>query len=200
MNYSKNNKNKKRYLKNVAIFTAKGFALLTIVMISCVFINSKNLDVASGKNIGPAELVTAKQKIEASTVPMAPDLTIACGTFMNPTQGEISSPFGERWGRKHTGIDIAGCDNTDIFAADAGVVVYAGEMGGYGNYVKIDHENGSVTAYGHCNSLLVKDGERVKRGQVIASMGSTGNSTGTHLHFEIKKNGDFVNPCEYVSY
>ncbi len=126
--------------------------------------------------------------------------TTGSGKFIRPTYGSLSSRYGSRWGRNHNGIDVAGAYNSDIKAADGGVVTYAGWMSGYGNYVIINHENGYQTAYGHCASLCVKVGSRVAKGDVIAKMGNTGRSTGTHLHFEVKKNGSYVNPLTYVSY
>ena len=126
--------------------------------------------------------------------------TTGSGTFTNPSGGILSSRYGQRWDRSHNGIDIAGQHNSDIKAADGGLVTYADWMDGYGNYIIIDHENGYQTAYGHCASLDVSKGDRVAKGEVIAKMGSTGRSTGTHLHFEVKKDGVFVNPLEYVGY
>ncbi len=126
--------------------------------------------------------------------------TTGSGTFINPTYGTLSSRYGSRWGRRHQGIDIAGAYNSDIKAADGGVVTYSGWMSGYGNYIIINHENGYQTAYGHCAALGVGVGDRVAKGDVIAKMGNTGRSTGTHLHFEVRKNGEFVNPLKYVGY
>ncbi len=126
--------------------------------------------------------------------------TTGSGTFIKPTMGSLSSRYGNRWGRKHTGMDFAGAYNSDIKAADGGIVTYAGWMSGYGNYVIINHENGYETAYGHCASLSVSVGSRVSKGDVIAKMGNTGRSTGTHLHFEVKKNGKYVDPSSYIGY
>lgn len=120
--------------------------------------------------------------------------------FINPTLGVLTSNFGSRWGRQHHGIDIGGDSGTEIYAALSGDVIFAGTADGYGNYVKLKHDNGYETAYGHCKSLVVKEGQYVEKGQLIAYMGSTGNSTGPHLHFEVKINGEFVNPLEYVVY
>lgn len=142
------------------------------------------------------EPITQIEKIGTKERP----LTTGSGTFINPTGGVLSSRYGQRWNRQHNGIDIAGEHNSDIKAADGGLVTYASWMSGYGNYVIINHENGYQTAYAHCQSLNVSVGERVAKGQVIAKMGSTGRSTGTHLHFEVKKNGVFVNPLDYVGY
>lgn len=120
--------------------------------------------------------------------------------FINPTLGVLTSSFGSRWGRQHHGIDIGGDSGTEIYAALSGSVIFAGTADGYGNYIKLKHGNGYETAYGHCKSIVVKEGQYVEKGQLIAYMGSTGNSTGPHLHFEVKIDGEFVNPLEYVVY
>ena len=126
--------------------------------------------------------------------------TTGSGVFITPSYGTLSSRYGGRWGRKHEGIDVAGAYNSPIKASDGGIVTYSGWMSGYGNYVVINHENGYETAYGHCASLLVKVGDRVAKGDIIAKMGNTGRSTGTHLHFEVKKNGQHVDPLKYINY
>jgi murein DD-endopeptidase MepM/ murein hydrolase activator NlpD len=99
----------------------------------------------------------------------------------------------------HTGIDIGAAGGTNILAANAGVVIQAGYNSSYGYMVMIDHGGGIVTLYAHSSKLLVKKGDVVKRGQVIAKVGSTGMSTGNHLHFEVRKDGKYVNPLNYVS-
>lgn len=126
--------------------------------------------------------------------------TTGSGSFSRPASGSLSSRYGARWGRSHNGIDIAGATDSNVLAADGGVVTYAGWMQGYGNYVVINHENGYETAYGHNNSIVVSVGDRVAKGSVIAKMGNTGNSTGTHCHFEVKKNGVFQDPLQFVNY
>jgi len=126
--------------------------------------------------------------------------TMATGIFSNPTRGRLTSPFGLRWGRRHTGIDIASSKGTTVAAADAGRVSYAGYQGSYGNLVIIDHENGYQTYYAHNSKIVVKKGDRVYKGQKVAEMGSTGRSTGVHLHFEVRKNGTPVNPQGFVKY
>ncbi len=127
-------------------------------------------------------------------------LTTGSGTFLRPTVGSLSSRYGSRWGRTHTGIDIQGAYGTPIMAADGGVVTFAGWEDGYGNYIIINHENGYQTAYAHCSTLSKKVGDRVKKGETIAKMGNSGRVTGTHLHFEVKKNGAFCDPLKFVSY
>lgn len=126
--------------------------------------------------------------------------TAPTGSFMCPTRNyTITSPFGPRWGRFHSGVDLAGPIGTPIFAADGGTVIRAGYFGGYGNCIDIDHGHGVVTRYGHNSALHVSVGEKVYKGQEIASMGSTGNSTGPHLHFEIRINDNPIDPMSRVS-
>ncbi|MFS8666241.1 MAG: peptidoglycan DD-metalloendopeptidase family protein, partial [Limnochordales bacterium] len=115
-----------------------------------------------------------------------------------PLTGRISSRFGPRWGRMHQGLDIAVPTGTPVRAAAAGTVTYAGAMGGYGNIVTIDHGNRVETRYAHNSRIVVRVGQRVKRGEVIAYSGNTGNSTGPHLHFEIRYRGTPVNPEHYL--
>jgi len=121
-----------------------------------------------------------------------------------PSSSVITSPFGTRYHpilkqyRTHTGIDIAAQTGASILAAADGQVIFAGYYGGYGYAVIIDHGDGISTLYGHNSALLVKEGDTVKRGQVIAKAGSTGLSTGPHLHFEVRKNGVPVNPMDWL--
>ena len=120
------------------------------------------------------------------------------GSYRLPTSGVYTSYFGYRGGGYHTGLDIANSYGTPIYAADGGTVVTAGWKGGYGYCVIIDHGNGEQTLYGHNSKLLVSVGQKVAKGAQIAKMGSTGNSTGNHCHFEIRINGKQVNPLSYV--
>ena len=123
---------------------------------------------------------------------------MATGVFAMPTRGRFSSGYGSRWGRMHRGIDIAAKTGTPINAADGGKVTFAGRQSGYGYMVEIDHENGYKTRYAHCSKLFVSKGDRVYKGEHIANVGNTGRSTGSHLHFEVLKNGVHVNPSKYV--
>jgi murein DD-endopeptidase MepM/ murein hydrolase activator NlpD len=125
--------------------------------------------------------------------------TAATGSFMVPTSGRLSSPYGMRGGSMHRGIDLANSTGTKIFAADGGRVTFAGYKGSYGYMIEINHENGYVTRYAHNSKLLVKSGERVYRGQHISEMGNTGRSTGPHLHFEILVNGSHQNPSRFIN-
>ncbi|MBP3895828.1 MAG: peptidoglycan DD-metalloendopeptidase family protein [Mogibacterium sp.] len=122
--------------------------------------------------------------------------TAPTGTYAMPIGAyTLTSTFGPRWGRMHTGLDMAAPTGSPIYASDGGTVVRAGYNGGYGNCVDIDHGNGRVTRYAHCSRLLVSVGEQVYQRQNIALVGSTGNSTGPHLHFEVILNGSAVNPA-----
>ncbi|KOP71606.1 peptidoglycan DD-metalloendopeptidase family protein [Cytobacillus solani] len=121
------------------------------------------------------------------------------GSFIWPANGGyISSKVGHRWGRMHKGIDIARPSNRTIKAADNGVIVSAGYDGSFGNKIVIDHNNGYKTIYAHLSSIDVNVGQTVSKGSKIGVMGSTGNSTGVHLHFEVHKNGEIQNPLNYI--
>ena len=121
-----------------------------------------------------------------------------------PTVGRITSPFGYRKDpingttSYHEGIDIANSYGMEIYATADGIVTFSGWNGGYGNEVRIDHGNGFVTYYGHNAKNLVKKGDAVKKGQVIASMGSTGRSTGPHVDYRVSLNGKKINPFNYM--
>ena len=135
---------------------------------------------------------------EASTGQATPVLKTRTGRRLSwPTAGIVTSGFGWRWFRMHTGMDIAGPIGTPVKAAKEGRVVFSGWMGGYGYCIDIDHGNGITTRYGHNSSLHVQTGAYVYRGQTISAMGSTGHSTGPHLHFEVRINGEPVDPRGY---
>ena len=118
--------------------------------------------------------------------------------FIWPVNGVVVSGFGMRWGRMHEGIDISASSGTPIWAAAAGTVIWSGWRGGYGNCVVVDHGNGLATLYAHGSALLVGVGEHVSQGQTVALVGSTGNSSGPHLHFEVRVNGVAVDPLLYL--
>ena len=134
---------------------------------------------------------------EGEYLPEAPDYF---NGYIWPTQGTVTSGYGWRWGRMHRGVDVAGPVGTPVVAAGSGVVQQAGwNSGGYGNLVEIRHPDGSMTRYAHNNRLNVSAGQSVRQGQQIAEMGSTGYSTGPHLHFEVHPNGQgAVNPVAYL--
>lgn len=127
-----------------------------------------------------------------------------CGSFQHPVPGApVTSNFGPRWGRMHNGIDLGVSTGTNVRAAMGGVVDFAGWAGGYGNVVDIVHCGKYTTRYAHLSSFVAKKGAKVAAGQVVAKSGSTGNSTGPHLHFEIRiggPSGKAVNPKNYISF
>lgn len=124
---------------------------------------------------------------------------IGTGKFIYPARGTtLTSRFGQRWGRMHNGIDLAAPTGTKIRAADGGKVISAGWEGALGYCVRIDHGQNKVTVYGHCSKLFVKKGDKVYQDQHIANIGSTGRSTGPHLHFEVHVNGVPKNPLKYL--
>lgn len=130
-------------------------------------------------------------------------LTASYGTYIWPAEGVISSYFGKRSGTvgssNHQGIDISGKKGDSIYAADGGLVIRAdSKLKGYGKLIQIEHDNGDITYYAHNSELLVSEGDRVYQGQEIARMGSTGVSSGVHLHFEVRINGTPVNPTKYL--
>lgn len=185
--------------------------------------NSKNKDdititekyEAEQKEIVTAEEVISKlyEKVEvkkvknvssggvyfASSMNTGNRVTLPIG-IIRPVSGTVTSRFGQRWGRGHKGIDIGAPKGTPVKAAASGTVVVSsyGYNGGYGNYVVLDNGKGVRTVYGHCTSLSVTVGQKVSQGQVISTVGSTGRSTGNHLHFEIQINGVAQNPQNYL--
>lgn len=161
----------------------------------------------SGKRIAPGEWVfiplkrgVLGQDFEAR--PFDPKAYLRSGEFLWPVPASttISSGYGHRWGRAHEGIDISARIGSHIVAAAEGVVVYSGsEIGGYGNITVIAHKNGFFSVYAHAKSNFTKQGQRVYRGQVISQIGMTGRTTGPHLHFEIRKNGEAIDPTSFLA-
>lgn len=135
---------------------------------------------------------------QANQGPAAGPIVQGSGQFIWPVSGTLTSPFGMRWGRLHAGIDIAAPDGTPIRAADAGRVVIAGWMGGYGNYTCIQHTGSLSTCYAHQSRLGTSTGATVSQGQVMGYVGNTGNSFGAHVHFEVRVNGSPVDPMGYL--
>lgn len=116
----------------------------------------------------------------------------------SPSRGSISSSFGMRWGKMHKGVDIAAKSGTTINSVLDGTVTYAAWQDGYGKVIKVKHDGSLETTYAHCSAINVKAGEDVKQGEKIGEVGSTGNSTGPHLHFEVRENGEAKNPEKYI--
>lgn len=139
--------------------------------------------------------VAEDEEIESHTVN---GIYLAC---LPVSAGRISSRFGSRESIRdhvHKGLDIAANYSAPIKVVSDGTVIFAGVSSGYGNFIKVDHGNNVVTCYGHCSKLLVSEGQKVSAGDIIGKVGSTGNSTGNHLHFEIRINDVQVNPEKYL--
>lgn len=139
---------------------------------------------------------------EIETRAFDPNGLLKSGEFLwpVPSSNKLSSNFGQRWGRAHEGVDIPGRIGAHIVSAADGVVVYSGdEIGGYGNITVIAHRNGFFSVYAHAKSNFTTQGQRVYRGQVIAQIGMTGRTYGPHLHFEIRKNGQAIDPTDYLA-
>ncbi|MBN4002863.1 murein hydrolase activator EnvC [Nostoc sp. LPT] len=156
---------------------------------------SKNLEVLIQQKVAEAQ---AKTNSRTSII------IRGTGVMAYPSDASTSSPFGWRihpilgYRRFHAGLDFAASYGSKIRAADSGTVIFAGWYGGYGRAVIIDHGNGMTTLYGHTSELYVSEGQAVERGQAIAAVGSTGFSTGPHLHFEVRRNGTPVDPANYL--
>lgn len=135
----------------------------------------------------------AKERTEA-------DLAARMPEFVKPAEGTFTSGFGPRWGTFHKGIDIANAVGTAIRAVHDGTVIDSGPASGFGNWIRIKHDDGTITVYGHMATLDVKVGDRVTAGQKIAGMGSEGFSTGSHLHFEVHPNGgEAIDPKPWLA-
>jgi murein DD-endopeptidase MepM/ murein hydrolase activator NlpD len=143
-----------------------------------------------------AQIRAAQQPPSSSAPPIVPPA--GSGILGWPVSGPVVSGFGMRWGRMHEGIDISCSTGTPVRAAGAGTVIYAGWLGGYGNLVVVDHGGGLSTAYAHNSSFASSVGQSVAAGQVVSYSGSTGNSSGPHVHFEVRVNGSAVDPLGYL--
>jgi murein DD-endopeptidase MepM/ murein hydrolase activator NlpD len=154
----------------------------------------REVDSLLAQSAALAERIRAAQDDSGSTGSGEP----SPAGFIWPCDGVVVSGFGMRWGRMHEGIDIGCAYGTPNRAAAAGTVIHAGWLGGYGNLVVVDHGNGLSTAYAHASSILVGVGQSVSQGQTVSLVGSTGNSSGPHLHFEVRINGVAVDPLPYL--
>ena len=158
----------------------------------------------NGKKVKEKNLVTTVKEEPVTEVVLVGTKerppTVGSGKYIWPLKDSFTqtSGFGSRWGRQHKGIDLAVSVGTTVYAADGGTVVEAQYSGSYGNVVMIDHQNGQETRYAHNSKLLVKKGDKVYQGQPIAKSGNTGRSTGPHVHFEIRFNGEPRNPLNYL--
>ena len=150
----------------------------------------------------PVENLTDQltKAVEHSAEVAKADLAARMPQVVKPAEGAYTSGFGMRWGAMHNGIDIANANGTPILAVEDGTVIDAGPAQGYGNWVRIRHEDGAVSVYGHMETVDVAVGQHVSAGQKIAGMGNMGFSTGTHLHFEIHPDGNTpVDPAGWLA-
>ena len=150
-------------------------------------------DEVAKQEAGLAALIRSREK----AVIDLPGVISGAGLLW-PTKGRVTSGYGPRWGRLHAGIDIGASSGTPIQAAKAGEVIFSGVYSGYGNCVIIDHGGGLTTLYAHQSRVAAREGAQVERGQLIGYVGSSGNSTGPHLHFETRVNGSPQNPRRYL--
>jgi murein DD-endopeptidase MepM/ murein hydrolase activator NlpD len=155
---------------------------------------------ADAEEIDALQAVSAAlaTKIQAAQSRSTVRRTVSAAGFMWPVSAPVTSSFGWRWGRMHEGVDLGAAYGSSIAAAAAGTVIYAGWLGGYGNLTVIDHGGGLATAYGHQSQIAVSVGQSVAPGDTIGYVGSTGHSTGPHLHFEVRVNGQAVDPLGYL--
>jgi len=172
-------------------------------------LNEKHSDLLRNMNDQADQIESATYYQEKSFVRLLDALQerreiLACTPSIRPTKGWYSSPFGYRvspfTGRRefHKGVDIANHLGTKIFAPAKGLITYSGRKGGYGRMIIIDHGHGMETRYAHMNKLFKNEGDIVKRGDVLGTMGNTGRSTGPHLHYEVRLNGAPINPANYI--
>jgi murein DD-endopeptidase MepM/ murein hydrolase activator NlpD len=141
-----------------------------------------------------------RQPWMTGNAPVVPGSVLPGSTgYVLPTRGTFTSGFGARWGTFHAGIDIAGPIGTPIYAVANGTVIDAGPAQGFGLWVRIRHDDGSITVYGHMYDFFVSVGERVPAGMQIARMGNRGDSTGPHLHFEVIIGGQHVDPLPWLA-
>jgi murein DD-endopeptidase MepM/ murein hydrolase activator NlpD len=157
---------------------------------------AEEIDALQAASARIAAQIRAAQARDSPT--SGPTQTPSNAGLIWPVQGPVTSPFGWRWGRMHEGIDIGVGYGTPIHAAAGGVVIYCGWEEGYGNFVVIDHGGNLATAYGHQSSIAVACGQQVNQGDVIGYVGCTGHCFGPHLHFEVRVNGNPVDPLGYL--
>lgn len=168
-------------------------------MLATIEVDRDHIEHDTGR-LRDQSFALAKRIAEIQGVPYAEpsDITPSAAGFTWPTSGRITSGFGPRWGRMHQGLDIGAPTGRPITAAMSGKVIVAGYSGGYGNLVVIDHGGGLSTAYAHQSRIAVGVGDPVTQGGLVGHVGSTGHSTGPHLHFEVRVNGVARDPLPYL--
>lgn len=170
------------------------------INIGILQVYSENLEEIQTTDVEDASITLAKEVEEKTEEEKRIKQSTVNGVYLavKPISGTITSRYGSRWGTTHTGLDIATSSGTPIKAVAGGTVTYAGVKGSYGNLVIINHGNGVQTYYAHCSKIYVSVGDKVEAGDVVSAVGSTGNSTGPHLHLEVRINGTAVNPQRYL--
>ncbi|MDD3228202.1 MAG: M23 family metallopeptidase [Oscillospiraceae bacterium] len=161
-----------------------------------------NSEETSRKKLAEKQEKAPVAKVVQTGTKIRAGFATGCFLWPTPTLTEITSGYGPRWGSFHYGLDLSGPDamGQPICAADGGTVIFSAfDDSGFGNHAIIDHGNGFISIYGHASKLLVKKGEKVAQGQLIALVGSTGFSTGPHCHFEVHRNGEKINPTNLIS-
>jgi len=152
--------------------------------------SNKNSDDNSAELYDKPEVTSEKENVPEEQKP----------AFALPVTAEVSSGFGERWGREHKGIDFAANEGESVCASESGVVTYSDLAGTFGNLVILDHGSGIETYYAHLSKRDVSVGDNVSKGQKIGEVGNTGNSLGPHLHFELRKNKIPENPSDFIAF
>lgn len=176
-------------------------SLIFIIATSCASHRSGRYVQKNGKWVFVASNVGFRAQLADSRVDTSNYDYLESGEFIWPVPASkrVSSHFGKRGSGHHDGVDIAARRGTNIIASAGGKVSFVGRMRGYGKTVILKHPNGHHTVYAHTNKYFVKKGQSVSQGEVIAHVGSTGRSSGPHLHFEIRKNNKVRNPASYLS-
>lgn len=158
----------------------------------------KAAEAAAAKAKAEAERRAAQEAARAEAARRTAEEAAQRAEVAKPAEGVLTSGYGARWGSTHQGIDIANEIGTPVRSVAAGEVITAGPASGFGLWVRVQHDDGTITVYGHVNTIDVSVGERVAAGEQIATMGNRGQSTGPHLHFEVLQNGSKVNPLSWL--
>ncbi len=181
------------------------FILLLVLLVSCsesvkipIVVKEKNIEPIHVKKNSLPPLQIVEKKIVKAPKPEPPREPQSKINMSWPAKGTISSGYGKRHGKMHHGIDITRDNGKNVFAAYPGIIQFSGKNGSLGRMIIIDHGNGIKTFYAHCSKLFAMKNSKVRKGQLIAKMGSSGKSFGVHLHFEIRIKGNSENPLKYL--
>lgn len=193
----KKNFAQKNNIKDLAKISLKSDISYVKSDVNLVYLDNLN-DAAAGiiNKSRPAVNFEYKDNLSANSISRGAGVSVA--KMCIPAIGRITSNYGMRWGRMHYGVDIGAPYGSEIIAADNGTITYAEWEGGYGKLIVIQHAGGLSSYYGHCSLINVKVGQFVQKGQKIGEIGSTGESTGPHVHFEIRNNGEPTNPLNFI--